>query len=365
MSATHSNLIQLIELAREPSSEKRRELLRRMTDLFVDAPTAHTEQDISQIGDILSVLAREMEMEVRQTLASRLASLPNAPRNLIVELSNDEIEVARPILTESLALKDEDLVALARLMSQEHLHAIALRAQVSERVTDELVARGNDDVLAGLAGNAGADMSRRSLEIITQRAQTSTVIQAPLVMRPGLPPDLLNSMFFAVSASLKRTIIKKMREIDPVLIDEAIHSTERKLKKRTASADDDQAKADQILAALAKTGPITENLLVTLAKQKRMAEVLAVFAKLTALDLTTARKVLTDASPEALAIAARACRFDRQTFSTLALEHSDDVRTLEETYALVDLYDRIPVDAAQRVMRFWRLRTGLNEALAA
>ncbi|MFT3809290.1 MAG: DUF2336 domain-containing protein [Micropepsaceae bacterium] len=365
MSASHGNLTRLIDLAREPSSEKRRELLREMTELFMAGPDTYSEAENGQFGQILGMVAREMEMEVRQNLATRLANVANAPRSLIVQLASDEISVASPVLTRSIVLQDHDLIAVAKLKSQEHLHAIAGRAQVSPAVSDELVARGDEKVLVRLASNAGAALSENAMEALTEKAQTVEALRRPMVTRADLPPHLLNEMFFAVSAELKRVIMNRMADIDPSIIDGAIRQTERRMKMRANTPDPEQAKADAFMAQLSKSGPVTEGMLVNLAKQKRATEVAIVFAKLAGLDLMTSKRVLNDPNPEALAIAARACRFDRQTFSTLALSRAEETRSLSAAYELLELYDKVPVEAAQRVMRFWRVRSSTGESQAA
>ena len=363
--AAHNNLTRLVDLAREPSSEKRRELLREMTDLFMAGPESYSEKENNQFGQILGTVAREMEMEVRQNLAARLANVPNAPRSLIVQLASDEISVAGPVLARSKVLQDHDLIAVAKLKSQDHLHAIAGRDQVSSAVSDALVERGDDKVLVRLVSNAGAKLSEQAMETLTDKAQTVESLRRPMVTRSDVPPHLLNEMFFAVSAELKRVIMNRMAGLDPAIIDGAIRQTERRMKMRAAAPDPEQAKADAFMAQLAKSGPVTENMLVNLAKQKRIAEVAIVFAKLAGLDLAAAKRVLADPNPEALAIASRACRFDRQTFSTLALSRADETRSLSAAYELLELYDKVPVEAAQRVIRFWRVRNQTGDAQAA
>ncbi len=365
MSASHSNLSRLVDLAREPSSEKRRELLREMTDLFMAGPSSYSETENNQFGDILSTVAREMEMEVRQNLATRLSSVPSAPRSLIVQLASDEISVAGPVLARSKVLQEADLIALAKLKSQEHLHAIAGREEVSLAVSDAIVARGDEKVLVRLASNAGAALSLEAMETLTEKAANVEALRRPMVSRADLPPHLLNEMFFAVSAELKRVIMNRMADLDPTIIDGAIRQTERRMKMRASAPDPEQVKADAFVAQLAKSGPVTESMLVNLAKQKRVAETTVVFAKLAGLDLATTKRVLGDPNPEALAIAARACRFDRQTFSTLALSRVDETRSLSAAYELLELYDKVPVDAAQRVIRFWRVRNSAGESQAA
>lgn len=365
MSKPHRNLAALIDLAKEPSSEKRRQLLHEVTDLFMDAPASYGDREREQFGDILGTVARDMELAVRQKLGHRLSQEPNAPRNLIMQLANDEISVARPVLLNSVALTDADLVALAKLKSQDHLRAIAGRETVSSVVSDALVVRGDDSVLESLVSNAGATISRDAMETIADRAQAVESLRRPVVNRADLPPDLLQGLFFAVSSELKRTIMQRMAGLDPALIDDAIRQVERRVKLTKSSIDSEQKRTEAVILELRKSGPITEGLLVTLAKQKRYDEAAAVFASLAALEIKMARKLMTDPNPEGLAIAARACRFDRQTFSTMVLNRDGETRAASEAFDLLQLYDQVPVEAAQRVMRFWRVRQGAGPQSAA
>jgi len=306
-----------------------------------------------------------MEMEVRRTLAHRLAKVPNTPRNVMLDLANDQIEVAEPVLASSLALTEADLVALARLKSQAHLRVIAGRAAISEPLADALIQRGDDEVLARLAGNEGAALSRAALETMVAKAENWDALHEPLIHRAGLPLDLLNAMFFKVSSSLKREIARRMTDVDPALVDQAIQETEKRLQHGAVARDPEQLSAEAYVAKLARSGPVTESLLVSLARQKRFAESAMIFARLAGLDLSTARRILNDPHVEALAIACRACRFPRQTFATLALDRDGEMRTGAEARGLIDLYGKLTVDAADRVMRFWRLRVHAAAEMAA
>lgn len=365
MSDLHVNLTQLVELARERSSTRRRELLRRMTDLFVSAPESYGERENEQFGEIVTMLAHEMEMSVRRDLAERLSTIPNAPRKVMVDLANDEIEVAEPVLASSLSLTEQDLVALAKLKSQAHLRVIATRPSLSETVTDVMVKRGDDEVLAALARNERAALSRGALEKMTARAGSAQILHEPLIHRARLPLDLLNALFFKVSASLKREIARRMGDVDPELVDQAIHETEKRLQSSIVARDPEHLSAEAYVAKLARSGPVTETLLASLARQRRFAEAAMVLARLADLDLSTARRILNDPHAEALAIACRACRFSRQTFSTLALERDGELRTASEARSLIDLYGKLTVEAADRVMRFWRLRVHAAVGMAA
>ena len=76
---------------------------------------------------------------------------------------DNDVIIAGPILEQSEVLTDEDLIEIARSMSQDHLHPIAGRHYVSESVSEILVDRGESRVLQPVAGNSGAQFSRLTL----------------------------------------------------------------------------------------------------------------------------------------------------------------------------------------------------------
>ena len=86
-----SRLPELIALAQEDSSPKRRALLRELTDCFFGV-AERTEAETALYGAVLSDLTDAMETAVRAELAERFAEAPDAPHQLIRRLANDEIE---------------------------------------------------------------------------------------------------------------------------------------------------------------------------------------------------------------------------------------------------------------------------------
>ena len=113
-------LTELLSLARDKSVSGRQTLMAAVSDLFCDNQTVLTDRERALMTDILHQLVHDVEMSVRRTLAERLAMLPSAPRDLIVELANDQIEVAHPILMGSNVLHDTDLIEIIHQRTLEH-----------------------------------------------------------------------------------------------------------------------------------------------------------------------------------------------------------------------------------------------------
>ena len=121
-----SRLPELIAMAEEGSSEKRRALLRELTEHFFGGATRTASED-ALYGSVLARLATDMEAAVRTELSARFARASDAPHALIHHLANDDAAVASAVLTASPVLTDDDLLGVVRKHGQEHLRAVSAR----------------------------------------------------------------------------------------------------------------------------------------------------------------------------------------------------------------------------------------------
>lgn len=366
MSQTQRSLVDLLDLARESSSENRRQLLREVTDLFLETPEEHSEAETEHFGQIMGRIAKDVERQLRQDLAVKLAAVPSAPHSLILQLASDEIDVARPVLTESTVLKEQDLIGLARSKGDGHLEALAERKAVSEAVTEALVTRGSDRVIERIVANKGASFSRSTMEKVVVRAETNARLHKPVLERHDLPPDLMHEMFFMVSAQLKKFILQRTADIPPAELDKALAAAEKRTASRlTSTAVQDNA--DRFIADKEARRELNEALLIALLRAQKVPEFVAGFARLTGIDKKTARHLMNDPGCEGLAIAARAARFDRSTFASIVfLADQKAQRSPGEVQKITEIYDKVTVETAQRVIRFWKVRRGaMHEAQGA
>jgi uncharacterized protein (DUF2336 family) len=359
MTAPRDNLRRLMELAREPSSEKRRELLQQVTDLFLDdgAPLNQTELDLGV--DIVARLAGQMEQEIRRNLAERLADSPNAPHRLATQLANDEIDVARPLLERGSVLSDADLVAIVQQAGQEHLLAISGRQSVSTALSDALVERGDDRVLVSLVGNQGAELSAQAMDVVVQRSEQVEALRAPLAERKDLAPELMHQMLFWVTGAIRQKLMAR-GDIDESMLDGLLQSAKARFQADLQRPEDGLSAAERTVRRAARLNQLNAAFLLGALRGGRREEFLVGFAQLAELDLRTVRRVLAAPGHEALAIACRALDFDANMFSSIALlthaKGAQNVRSGGEFTQLIDIYRGVPLDAARRAMRFWRIR---------
>ncbi|MFI4975108.1 MAG: DUF2336 domain-containing protein [Caulobacterales bacterium] len=360
-----SKLHDLIALAREPTSEKRRELLREVTDLFFVALGAPPLTDLALFDDVLTQIAGEMETAVRAELAERMAPAAIAPRRLLRGLATDAIEVARPVLEQSAALNDDDLLFVAANHGQDHLKAISSREAVSEQLADAIVERADDHTLGVLLRNDGAELSRQAHETAVDRANDNPDLHEDVVGRHALPIDLLNELYFVVEGQLRAKILERNARIDPDTLEAALASGRRRVATQDGALPPDYELCEREIQAMAKRKALTPPVLAGMLRSRETVKFMIALAELSDIDFHTARRILDRRELDALAIVCKAAGFDRSlflTFAVLILDREANAMGRAKEYG--ELYAELPRESAQRTLRFWRMRRVTNDKAA-
>ena len=324
---TDSRLPELIDLAREDSSDKRRTLLRELTEHFFGA-SVRSQAEADHYGVVLARLADDMEEAVRAELAERFAPRPDAPRRLIRRLAEDESDaVAAPVLAASPVLDDADLMKAVQTGGQDRLRAVSSRATVPEDVSSVYRARGNP------------------------------ALHEAVVNRTDLPPDLLNEMYFVVEARLRLRILEQNAELDPTLLENALEAG----RARVASADGvlpaDYSEQLAYVQELKAANQLTPQVLARFLRSGGRTAFLIALAELADIDFHTARTIVERREMDALVVVCKAADLDRSLFLTYAvvlLNREDDAMGRAREYARH--YAELPRETALRTLRFWRLR---------
>src|SRR5216683_3712685 len=207
------------------STDRRIEVLHRITDLFVNNARNFTEEQIALFDDVMSRLVREIENRAIVELSRRLAPVANAPAGIIRRLAwDDAVEIAGPVLAKSDRLTDGELIELAKTKSLAHLVQIANRAALNEAVTDVLVERGESEVANMLAGNPGARFSETGLWQLVIRADGDDRLSETVAGRPDIPSYLFRQILTQATAKVRQKLLASAqpdsrRVIEQVLAD--------------------------------------------------------------------------------------------------------------------------------------------------
>lgn len=360
----HIDFNDLIGLARDKSVEGRTRLVQIVGDLFFDTDTVLRDAERNIMTDILRQLIHDVEMKVRQQLAMRMADENDAPRELVSALANDQIEVAHPILTQSTILQDMELIEIVQHRTYGHQLAIAMRETVSETVSEALIGTGNVDVIKTLLENENADISGKAMEYLVEQSEKIDDLQVPLINRNDLGPDLAKRMYWWVSAALRKYIVKHY-SIDEVGLDDKIQDTIHDILGIDGSGSGaintaPRRKSQELAEKLQNAAAITPQLLIQTLRQGEVVLFEDLLSQVTGLRTNLIRRFVFEPGGEGLAIACRAADITKADFASIFLlsrsaRPGDKVVDPNEVSRVLNFFDRIKAETAQKVVKRWHL----------
>jgi len=345
----------LLRLAGRRSRHERHALLRCVADMFFAAPD-RSAAETALFDDILDMVLAEVEPVARRELAERLADMETPPRRTLLRLADDDIEVAAPLLENSPALGDEDLVPIARRDSEPHLLAIARRRSLSERVTDALVAHGNDNVAGALAGNHGAHLSDKGFSILARHAAANDNVLDLLIMRRDLPDKIATELLPALAISM-RTRMQTLDVDIPLAAARDLVGEARSMLAARLRASATVSRPLAVLVGLMEYGKLAiGEAVVELADADHLVDLAALFARRLSLSSDLVVTNLFGADVTLAMLICRAAGLDADAFSAvLRLRHRRRREPAMPGAALKD-YLAMPRDLAVSVIASVRTR---------
>lgn len=167
---------------------------------YANASIGNDERHAAEMAMIF--LLDDPAPKVRLALAEAIADHADAPRAVILPLSEDQPEIAAQVILRSQVLTDADLVDLAARASDMTRALIAHRPSLSRVVCAALIEVGNVFDALTLLENEGACISARSLKRICERHGDEAEIRALLLERSDLPSDARHALVEKVGAAL-------------------------------------------------------------------------------------------------------------------------------------------------------------------
>ena len=363
----HKEIEVLLDLARDKSVAARTRLVQIVGDLFFNTEIVLSDRERALMQDILRQLIHDAEMTVRRLLAERMAPESDAPPELLSTLANDEIEVAYPILTQSMVLQDIELIEIVEHRTLQHQLAIANRRALSENVSDALAGTGHVDVVKTLLENHGAEISQTTMAFLVDESERVDAYQNPLLRRQELTPQLAQRMYWWVSAALREYIVENF-DVDPTEIEQSIQSTVQQLLDAEQKKAAEPGKGEELARQLNETDSISVKLMTDSLRQGEVALFEDLFAELTSLAPDIVRHLVYQPGGQPLAIACRSLPVAKADFATIFLlsrsaRPGDKVVDPNELTNVMNFYDSISVENARKVLRRWRLDPNFRMAL--
>jgi uncharacterized protein (DUF2336 family) len=347
-------LLEINEAILHGSPESRARALWRATNVLMAGH--YSEDQIWVFGEVIGRLAEEIEGAARSKLAKQLAHSGNAPFNVIMVLAHDEsIDVAGPVLQYSQRLDDNTLVASARTKSQAHLLAISKRSSIPVAVTDELVTRGNREVVHSTAANNGARFSEFGFLQMIKRSEGDSILAEHVGLRKEIPRHMFQQLITKASDDVKR----KLEQERPDLVDQIQDSVTEitgLLQSKFGPASKSYFSAKRVVNGQYQYGNLNENSILEYARTHKIEEVTVGLSLLCSLPADVVERALVHDS-DMILILAKALGFTWETAMSLlflgARGHRISANDLD---AKREGFSRLNYETSRGVLKLYRSR---------
>jgi uncharacterized protein (DUF2336 family) len=347
------NLISDLENAVATRSVETGAILRRVTDLFLVNAGHYTADQLELYDGILKVLIAAVEVSARAELAQRLAPVDGAPAGAIRTLAlDDAIEVAEPVLAQSSVLDDDTLTHCITINGQDHLLAIATRSKLSERVSDQLVTKGNIEVLRTLASNPGAAISDLGFGILVKKSTDDDWLSERVARRVDIPEHHLRDLISKASEVVRQRLMADIPELSETI--QEILPTRRPANGHSAS---ELPKDYRTAELVVKSQPLTEAVVSEFAKAKKLEEIIVSISRLSGLSATEIERLFLGTWSSPVAVILKAIGFRLATVDLIYRSRlsSDDVIQSDLTQVKAE-FIALRRPTAERIMRFYCAR---------
>lgn len=336
---------------------RRAAMVRQLTDLYLVNADQYSDDEIAVIDEVFVRLVATIEESARALLAIRLGPYAKAPPKILGILAcDDAIDIASPVLIQGERLDEATLIKCAKTKSQEHLLAISRRKTLSERVTDILVERGDQQVVLSTAKNAGAKFSSGGFTIMVSRSKGDDLLGTCVGARPDLPPQLFEKLLETASDVVRSKLVAEnphaRREIRL-----AVGSATEIIRAKAAGQPAQHA-AVRVQNGAAKLSEESEiEKLETFATAGRFEAAIATLARLSGMSTGFIESKLKDDNAEIILIVAKATGLSwRTTKAILALGASKTPRSPDDVKQHETSFARLHQAVAQKILDFHRQR---------
>jgi len=216
-----SDIDELYFLARDKSHDSRLKLS-CIIGSVLEADIPARENEI--VADVLIGLLRQAEKDLRRIISEQISIIDNVPLRLVLQLANDDIEIANPILTNSNALGNIDLMYIIKSKTSEYWQAIAKREVLDNKVIDILSNTGDLDTALTLVENTNIVLTDHALLTLSDIAQKSEDLALPLLRRDEISVEVAEKLYKYVGKEIKKFITDNYK-VDIGAISKAIDNS--------------------------------------------------------------------------------------------------------------------------------------------
>jgi uncharacterized protein (DUF2336 family) len=358
MPSSESSLFDdLDEVLRNGSPDKRVDMLRRVTDLFLSDADRLNDQQIGVFDEVLGHLINKIETKTLAEISARLAPVENAPLDVTLRLAQHEaIAVAGPVLTGSTRLTTHDLVEIARTRDQDHLLAISGRANIETDVTDVLLDRGGSAVVHKVAANSGAKFSETGFAALLKASETDEKLAERTGLRLDIPVRLLRELLMRATEAVRS---KLLSQAPPELQDEVRLALRRASDAvdRESSAPRNFQAAKAFVELLKQNNELDESTLLRFAQAGKYEETAVAISLLCSASLEIIKPLMQSPRDDGLLIPCKVAELNWSTVSAVMdAKLPSNAQPKQDRERLKNDFAKLTKPNAERLLRFWQVR---------
>nr|WP_321454895.1 DUF2336 domain-containing protein [uncultured Cohaesibacter sp.] len=355
----------ITDLARERSSDKRRELLGHVADLFFDGAENHTEQGALIFRDIVMKMLNDVDLEGRSEFSNRVATEERLPNEVALEMARDDVSVAGPMLQHSPVLTDEDFVQLSQTLPETHLESIAQRDKLSGVVTDALIENGTRAVWHKVSQNKGAEITSKGFNKLVSNAEGDSILQNNLSARPDITEDAAKRLLPLLPAEGKARLAKLFQD-NADMANELVDNARKAVSEQKIVGRQKRLEAKLVIASVKEGKLDISEALCQLVETNRGPDIVMFLAAMADLDDPLVSNALYQHSDEPISLLCKSIGINTPAFAKLmGLKAEKLNKSLGETGRCVASYKDIEVSSAQRAMRFVSMRKNMSATTKA
>ncbi|MBL8542964.1 MAG: DUF2336 domain-containing protein [Hyphomonadaceae bacterium] len=181
---------------------------------------AHAEQ-------IIGIMAQDAAVLVRRALAVALKNSPKLPREIANKLARDVETISLPVIMNSPALTDVDLVEIVRSCPPSKQVAVASREALSVEVTGAIASYAVPEAVERAIANDNAIFDEQGLSTALDRFAGLSSITEAMVYRDVLPVSVTEKLVAMVSGELFDHLVNNHELPPQIAIDLAMGARER------------------------------------------------------------------------------------------------------------------------------------------
>lgn len=355
----------LLSLAQDSTPEKRHQLVEHVTELFVRGADSYQTEEITLFNTVLEGMLPTMEAEQKKTISEQLAPIDTTSNKIAYELAREEIDIARPMLTSSNALKTEDILRLAKTMGQGHLLAISKRKHLESNVTDVLLERGESPVKQSVAANDGAQISDWGSRLLIKLAERDEQIRNAMMERSDVTETDYDKLISQMPAQ-QQAKIRQMRKDNEEMVNDLFHKASKVVAssklERKATRINAKATLKEIRAGQRSLGKA----ITQLALSNNLFDICFLLAEMAGLEQKYVTNVMVRYDATGVAVLCRAMGVDNADYTALCKAramHNKQPASTAENWA--NDYQSLSDRDARRLLSFMKIRLQTLESQAA